>query len=179
MKHNKEIKILLILVLTSLFITEKEVSKEINKRTTYNCEIDESNSKIRNKISSNDLISIEENYDILKEIEESLYDYIEYEYAGMMKREYSSNPDVKNQTRRQRTVSHKFIGYKIEYIDNKLIVSESEPMDTIDELLNSGYEFVKYKKVYFSYDKETNKFIKYEDEMGPTKVESTTLKLKK
>lgn len=179
MKHNKEIKILLILVLTSLFITEKEVSKEIQKRTTYNCEIDTSNSKLKNKISSNDLISIEENYDTLKEIESSLYDYTQYEYAGMMKREYSSNPNVKNQTRRERTVSHKFIGYKVEYIDDKLVVSESEPMDTIDNLLNSGYEYVKYKKVYFSYDKDNNKFIKYEDEMGPTKVEETTLKLKK
>lgn len=73
-------------------------------------------------------------------------------------------------------MTHKFIGYNI--VQDEIgffYVVESEPMNSIEELVDAGYEYVKYGKLYASYDSETNEFIEYEDEMGPDKALGLTL----
>ena len=53
---------------------------------------------------------------------------------------------------------------------------KSDPMDTIEELIDNGYEYVRYNRIYASYDRETNEFIEYEDDLGPDKVAGLVLK---
>lgn len=140
-----------------------------------------------------DLIRIDDNLDKLLELELSLYDYKQYEYSYTERQlfmvgktaasrlvtyyDYTNDKDAENLTGNERTVTHKFIGYKLVSDEKgRLDMVKSEPMDTIEALLEEGYEYVKCDRLYASYDRDTNEFIKYEDEMGPDKVTSLVLK---
>lgn len=48
--------------------------------------------------------------------------------------------------------------------------------NNIEELINLGYEYIIYHKLYLAYDRETNEFIGYEDEIGSDKVTRLVLK---
>ena len=156
------------------YITETE-TKELGKTYRYN------------------LIRIDDNLDRLLELEESIYDYRQYEYSYRKRKEikdgdkttytyttyyaYTNDKDTEDLTGNERIVTHKFIGYKIIKNDQgEFDVIKSEPMNSIEELVDAGYEYVRYHKLYISYDRETNEFIGYEDEMGPDKVASLVLK---
>lgn len=82
-----------------------------------------------------------------------------------------------NLTCNERIVTHKFVGYKIiQDEEGNLDVIKSEPMNSIEELINLGYEYMIYHKLYLAYDRKTNEFIGYEDEIGPDKVTGLVLK---
>lgn len=140
-----------------------------------------------------DLLRISDNLDKLLQLESSLYDYKQYEYSYTERQlfmvgktaasrlvtyyDYTNDKEAEDLTGNERIVTHKFIGYKfIKNDKGKLEMIKSDPMDTIEELVDAGYEYVRYNKIYVSYDRETNEFIGYEDEMGPDKVAGLVLK---
>ena len=176
---------------------EKEVESEKEKlgsfyRTDEYQELTDEEEQELKKVNKSKLLRIDDNMDELLDLESSLYDYIQYEYKYRKRRTrfvgpiimsttrtrtaYTNDKDHSGLTGNERTVTHKFIGYNIVQKENgKFDVVESEPMDSIEELVDAGYEYVKYGKLYASYDSETNEFIEYEDEMGPDKALGLTL----
>ena len=172
--------------------SEREFIGDFYRTDDYKNVTNEDNDRLR-MIYFYDLIRIDDNLDKLLELESSLYDYEQYEYSYTERQlfmvgktassrlvtyyDYTNNKDVDNLTGNERTVTHKFIGYKLIHGEKgRLDMIKSEPMDTIQELLDAGYEYVKYDRLYAGYDRETNDFIKYEDEMGPNKVAGLVLK---
>lgn len=63
---------------------------------------------------------------------------------------YSKDLDIENKTGNERTISHKFIGYNV-IIDEKETprLIKSEPMDSIEDLINNGYTYVSKNKIYY------------------------------
>lgn len=172
--------------------SEREFIGDFYRTDDYKNVTNEDNDRLR-MIYFYDLIRIDDNLDKLLELESSLYDYEQYEYSYTERQlfmvgktassrlvtyyDYTNNEDADNLTGNERTVTHKFIGYKLIHDEKgRLDMIKSEPMDTIQKLLDAGYEYVKYDRLYAGYDRETNDFIKYEDEMGPNKVAGLVLK---
>lgn len=156
------------------YITQKEIQK-LGKTYVYN------------------LIRIDENLSKLLELESSIHDYKQYEYSYKKRKEikdgdtstytytthyaYTNDKNAEDLTGNERIITHKFVGYKIiQDEEGNFDVVKSEPMDSIEELINSGFEYIRYHKLYLAYDRETNKFIGYEDEIGPDKVAGLILK---
>lgn len=181
---------------------EKEIESEKEKvgsfyRTDEHQELSKEEEKELKKANKSKLIRIDDNIDKLLELESSLYDYMQYEYATTEMETYyeiDGNGDSKTSYRfvteyhytndnerfgltgDTRVVTHMFIGYKL--VKNnmgKITVVKSEPMKSIEELVDAGYTHVKYGKIYYGLNRDTNGFIQYEDEMGPDKVASLTL----
>lgn len=153
------------------------------RRTEDYSPITETDSKKLSYAFERDLLPIESNIEKLTELESKVYDYTEYEYEEtyfspiyindimyvnyITESKYSKDPGVGNKTGNERTVSHKFIGYNV-IIDEKETprLIKSEPMDSIEDLINNGYTYVSENKIYYGYNKETKEFIDYNDEMG-------------
>lgn len=171
---------------------EREFAESFYRTDDYRSITEEDNKRLR-EIYMYDLLRISDNLDKLLQLESSLYDYKQYEYSYTERQlfmvgktaasrlvtyyDYTNNKEAEDLTGNERIVTHKFIGYKfIKNDKGKLEMIKSDPMDTIEELIDNGYEYVRYNKIYASYDRETNEFIEYEDEMGPDKVASLVLK---
>ena len=169
-----------------------EYVEDFNRTDDYNYITEEEVQKLR-KTYSYDLIRIDENLDKLLELESTLYDYKQYEYkyttrspriigpmitySTMTHKDYTNDKEHYNLTGNERIVTHKFVGYKIiQDEEGNLDVIKSEPMNSIEELINLGYEYIIYHELYLAYDRETNEFIGYEDEIGPDKVTGLVLK---
>lgn len=172
--------------------SEMEYVEDFNRTDDYNYITEEEVQKLR-KTYSYDLIRIDENLDKLLELESTLYDYKQYEYkyttrspriigpmitySTMTHKDYTNDKEHYNLTGNERIVTHKFVGYKIiQDEEGNLDVIKSEPMNSIEELINLGYEYIIYHELYLAYDRETNEFIGYEDEIGPDKVTGLVLK---
>lgn len=172
--------------------SEREFAESFYRTDDYRSITEEDNKRLR-EIYMYDLLRISDNLDKLLQLESSLYDYKQYEYSYTERQlfmvgktaasrlvtyyDYTNNKEAEDLTGNERIVTHKFIGYKfIKNDKGKLEMIKSDPMDTIEELIDNGYEYVRYNKIYASYDRETNEFIEYEDEMGPDKVASLVLK---
>ena len=171
---------------------EREFVESFYRTDDYRSITEEDNKRLR-EIYMYDLLRISDNLDKLLQLESSLYDYKQYEYSYTERQlfmvgktaasrlvtyyDYTNDKEAEDLTGNERIVTHKFIGYKfIENDKGKLEMIKSDPMDSIEELVDDGYEYVRYKKIYAGYDRETNEFIQYEDEMGPDKVASLVLK---
>ena len=171
--------------------SELEYVGEFHRKDEYNCLTKEEEIKLRETLGY-ELLRINDNLDKLLELESSIYDYRQYEYKYTTRSvkmigklithsttthiDYTNDKEHPGLTGNERTVTHKFIGYKI--IQDEIgffYVVESEPMNSIEELVDAGYEYVKYNRIYASYDSETNEFIEYEDGMGKDKVPSLVL----
>lgn len=172
--------------------SEREFVESFYRTDDYRSITEEDNKRLR-EIYMYDLLRINDNLDKLLQLESSLYDYKQYEYSYTERQlfmvgktaasrlvtyyDYTNDKEAEDLTGNERIVTHKFIGYKfIKNEKGKLEMIKSDPMDTIEELIDNGYEYVRYNKIYASYDRETNKLIQYEDEMGPDKVASLVLK---
>lgn len=172
--------------------SEREFVESFYRTDDYRSITEEDNKRLR-EIYMYDLLRISDNLDKLLQLESSLYDYKQYEYSYTERQlfmvgktaasrlvtyyDYTNDKEAEDLTGNERIVTHKFIGYKfIKNDKGKLEMIKSDPMDTIEELVDAGYEYVRYHKLYISYDRETNEFIQYEDEMGPDKVASLVLK---
>ncbi len=172
--------------------SEREFVESFYRTDDYRSITEEDNKRLR-EIYMYDLLRISDNLDKLLQLESSLYDYKQYEYSYTERQlfmvgktaasrlvtyyDYTNDKEAEDLTGNERIVTHKFIGYKfIKNEKGKLEMIKSDPMDTIEELIDNGYEYVRYNKIYASYDRETNKLIQYEDEMGPDKVASLVLK---
>lgn len=172
--------------------SEREFVENFYRTDDYRSITEEDNKRLR-EIYMYDLLRISDNLDKLLQLESSLYDYKQYEYSYTERQlfmvgktaasrlvtyyDYTNDKEAEDLTGNERIVTHKFIGYKfIKNEKGKLEMIKSDPMDTIEELIDNGYEYVRYNKIYASYDRETNKLIQYEDEMGPDKVASLVLK---
>ena len=172
--------------------SEREFVESFYRTDDYRSITEEDNKRLR-EIYMYDLLRISDNLDKLLQLESSLYDYKQYEYSYTERQlfmvgktaasrlvtyyDYTNDKEAEDLTGNERIVTHKFIGYKfIENDKGKLEMIKSDPMDSIEELVDDGYEYVRYKKIYAGYDRETNEFIQYEDEMGPDKVASLVLK---
>lgn len=171
--------------------SELEYVGDFHRKDEYNYVTDEEVVKLRETLSY-ELLRMEDNLDKLLALESSIYDYKQYEYKYTTRSvkmigklithstithiDYTNDKEHSGLTGNERTVTHKFIGYKI--VQDEIgffYVVESEPMNSIEELIDAGYEYVKYGKLYASYDSETNEFIEYEDKMGKDKVSSLVL----
>ena len=182
---------------------EKEVESEKEKigsfyRTEEYKEITVQEGKELKKASKSKLIRIDDNIEKLLELESSLYDYMQYRYSetvmksyyeiggngkGKISYRYVTEYHYTNDSERSgltgdtRVVTHMFIGYKVTTNEQgKVTIIESEPMKSIEELIDAGYTHVKYGKIYYGLNKDTNELIEYEDEMGPDKVAGLVLK---
>ena len=172
--------------------SEREFVESFYRTDDYRSITEEDNKRLR-EIYMYDLLRISDNLDKLLQLESSLYDYKQYEYSYTERQlfmvgktaasrlvtyyDYTNDKEAEDLTGNERIVTHKFIGYKfIKNDKGKLEMIKSDPMDTIEELVDAGYEYVRYNKIYVSYDRETNEFIGYEDEMGPDKVAGLVLK---
>lgn len=172
--------------------SEMEYVKDFNRIDDYNYITEEEIQKLRKTYEYN-LIRIDDNLDKLLELELTLYDYKQYEYkyttrspriigsmitySTVTHRAYANDKEHYNLTGNERIVTHKFIGYKIIQDEKGIFdVVQSEPMGSIEELVDAGFEYIAYNKLYLAYDRETNEFIGYEDEMGPDKVTGLVLK---
>lgn len=172
--------------------SEREFVESFYRTDDYRSITEEDNKRLR-EIYMYDLLRISDNLDKLLQLESSLYDYKQYEYSYTERQlfmvgktaasrlvtyyDYTNDKEAEDLTGNERIVTHKFIGYKfIKNDKGKLEMIKSDPMDTIEELVDAGYEYVRYNKIYVSYDRETNEFIWYEDEMGPDKVAGLVLK---
>lgn len=172
--------------------SEREFVESFYRTDDYRSITEEDNKRLR-EIYMYDLLRISDNLDKLLQLESSLYDYKQYEYSYTERQlfmvgktaasrlvtyyDYTNDKEAEDLTGNERIVTHKFIGYKfIKNDKGKLEMIKSDPMDTIEELVDAGYEYVRYNKIYVSYDRETNKLIGYEDEMGPDKVAGLVLK---
>lgn len=172
--------------------SEREFVESFYRTDDYRSIAEEDNKRLR-EIYMYDLLRISDNLDKLLQLESSLYDYKQYEYSYTERQlfmvgktaasrlvtyyDYTNDKEAEDLTGNERIVTHKFIGYKfIKNDKGKLEMIKSDPMDTIEELVDAGYEYVRYNKIYVSYDRETNEFIGYEDEMGPDKVAGLVLK---
>ncbi len=158
-------------------------SKEL---TGYDAEIIKS-------ANENGLIRIDENIDKLSELEGSVADYRQYEtcytsFSYVKAAEtvvviphksyyYINNPEGALLTGKERVITHKFIGYKVtaDEVGNTQVI-KSEPMDSIEELVDAGYTYVKYGEVYYGLNKDTGNFIGYEDPIGKNTVSELVLK---
>lgn len=172
--------------------SEREFVESFYRTDDYRSITEEDNKRLR-EIYMYDLLRISDNLDKLLQLESSLYDYKQYEYSYTERQlfmvgktaasrlvtyyDYTNDKEAEDLTGNERIVTHKFIGYKfIKNEKGKLEMIKSDPMDTIEELVDAGYEYVRYNKIYASYDRETNKLIGYEDEMGSDKVAGLVLK---
>ncbi len=172
--------------------SEREFVESFYRTDDYRSITEEDNKRLR-EIYMYDLLRISDNLDKLLQLESSLYDYKQYEYSYTERQlfmvgktaasrlvtyyDYTNDKEAEDLTGNERIVTHKFIGYKfIKNDKGKLEMIKSDPMDTIEELVDAGYEYVRYNKIYASYDRETNKLIGYEDEMGSDKVAGLVLK---
>ena len=172
--------------------SEREFIEKFYRTDDYQNITDEDNDRLR-MIYFYDLIRIDDNLDRLLELESSLYDYKQYEYSYTERKlfmvgktassrlitcyDYTNNKNAEDLTGNERIVTHKFRGYKLVYDEKgRIDMIKSEPMDSIEELVNAGYEYVRYNKLYAGYDRETNEFIEYEDDLGPDKVSGLVLK---
>lgn len=172
--------------------SEREFIESFYRTDDYRSITEEDNKRLR-EIYMYDLLRISDNLDKLLQLESSLYDYKQYEYSYTERElfmvgktaasrlvtyyDYTNDKETEDLTGNERVVTHKFIGYKFVKNDKgKLEMIKSDPMDTIEELVDAGYKYVRYNKIYASYDTETNKLIQYEDEMGPDKVAGLVLK---
>ena len=172
--------------------SEREFVESFYRTDDYRSITEEDNKRLR-EIYMYDLLRISDNLDKLLQLESSLYDYKQYEYSYTERQlfmvgktaasrlvtyyDYTNDKEAEDLTGNERIVTHKFIGYKfIKNDKGNLEMIKSVPMDTIEELVDAGYEYVRYHKLYISYDRETNEFIGYEDEMGPDKVAGLVLK---
>lgn len=172
--------------------SEREFVESFYRTNDYRSITEVDNKRLR-EIYMYDLLRISDNLDKLLQLESSLYDYKQYEYSYTERQlfmvgktaasrlvtyyDYTNDKKAEDLTGNERVVTHKFIGYKIIKNDQgEFDVIKSEPMNSIEELVDAGYEYVRYHKLYISYDRETNEFIQYEDEMGPDKVASLVLK---
>lgn len=171
--------------------SELEYVGDFHRKDEYNYLTKEEEIKLRETLGY-ELLRIDDNLDKLLALESSIYDYRQYEYKYTTRSikmigklithstvthiDYTNDKGHPGLTGNERIVTHKFIGYKI--VQDEIgffYVVESEPMNSIEELVDAGYEYVKYGKLYASYDSETNEFIEYEDEMGLDKVLGLTL----
>lgn len=172
--------------------SELEYVEDFYRREEYKYITEEEIQKLRKTYEYN-LIRIDDNIDKLLELESTLYDYKQYEYkyttrspriigpmitySTMTHKAYTNDKEHYNLTGNERIVTHKFVGYKIiQDEEGNLDVIKSEPMNSIEELINLGYEYMIYHKLYLAYDRNTNEFIGYEDEIGPDKVTGLVLK---
>ena len=181
---------------------EKEVESEKEKlgsfyRTDEYQELTNQEAKELKKATKAKLIRINDNIDKLLELESSLYDYIQYEYSEtemktyyeidgngngktsyrfVTEYHYTNDSERFGLTGDTRVVTHMFIGYKITNDNGKITIVKSEPMKSIEELVEAGYTHVKYGKIYYGLNRDTNGFIEYEDEMGQDKVSDLVLK---
>ncbi len=172
--------------------SEREFVESFYRTDDYRSITEEDNKKLR-EIYMYDLLRISDNLDKLLQLESSLYDYKQYEYSYTERQlfmvgktaasrlvtyyDYTNDKEAEDLTGNERIVTHKFIGYKfIKNDKGKLEMIKSDPMDTIEELIDNGYEYVRYNRIYASYDRETNEFIEYEDDLGPDKVAGLVLK---
>lgn len=172
--------------------SEMEYVKDFNRIDDYNYITEEEIQKLRKTYEYN-LIRIDDNIDKLLELESTLYDYKQYKYkyttrspriigpmitySTIAHKAYTNDKEHYNLTGNERIVTHKFVGYKIIQDEKGIFdVVQSEPMGSIEELVDAGFEYIAYNKLYLAYDRETNEFIGYEDEMGPDKVTGLVLK---
>jgi len=172
--------------------SEREFVESFYRTDNYRSITEEDNKRLR-EIYMYDLLRISDNLDKLLQLESSLYDYKQYEYSYTERQlfmvgktaasrlvtyyDYTNDKEAEDLTGNERIVTHKFIGYKfIKNDKGKLEMIKSDPMDTIEELVDAGYEYVRYNKIYASYDRETNEFIEYEDDLGPDKTSRLVLK---
>lgn len=182
---------------------EKEVESEKEKigtfyRTKEYKEITDQEGKELKKSNKSKLIRIDDNIEKLSELESSVYDYMQYKYSEtVMQYYYEIDGNGKGKTSYRyvteyhytndsehfgltgdtRVVTHMFIGYKVTTNEQgKVTIIKSEPMKSIEELIDAGYTHVKYGKIYYGLNKDTNELIEYEDEIGPDKVSELVLK---
>lgn len=172
--------------------SEMEYVWDFYRQDEYKYITDEEVQKLRETYSYN-LIRIDDNLDKLLELESSLYDYKQYEYSYRRRRTtraggisisgssthyaYTNDKDRDNLTGNERIVTHRFVGYKIVPDEIRFFyVVQSDPMNSIEELIDAGFEYIRYDRLYVGYDKETNEFIEYEDDLGPDKVTGLVLK---
>ena len=177
--------------------SEKEKLGAFSRTEEYK-EISKEDEEKLKKINKEMLIRIDDNIDKLLELESSLYDYRQYQYSetemesyyeidgtgtGTIKYrfvteyKYTNDKERYGLTGKTRIITHKFIGYKIvQNNKGKLTIVKSEPMNSIEELVNAGFEYIEYGKLYAAYNRDTNKIIKFEDNLGPDKVSGLVLK---
>ncbi len=148
-------------------------------RTDSTIMIDKVSKKLIDFENENSLYRISLNKDKLDIITSNLVDHYQYRYEYektipdftekdiSLKREkmysWTANPDDKKITGETRVAHFMYIGYKIELDDNgehKII--QSKPMESIDELLDNGYSYVK-NNFYILVDPNTKEPLSYED----------------
>lgn len=129
--------------------------------------------------NENNLYRISLNKDKLDKITNNLVDHYQYRYEYKktvpdftgedisLKQEkmfsWTANPDDKIITGETRIAHFMYIGYKIERDNNgDYQIIRSNPMESIDELLDNGYEYVK-DNFYILTDPNTKEPLSYED----------------